>query len=128
MSRYGSWLILRFSFKSIKTACKACLGGCHYANKHKLKHHKRERERERDSCKACFLLLGTPLSPREHIFNYRRDKEDMREFKCNKSIIPPLPAPPTPPPPRHPPQVEIAISPHSMLYRLAPGWKLQNIS
>lgn len=92
MSRYGSWLILRFSFKSIKTACKACLGGCHYANKHKLKHHKRERERERDSCKACFLLLGTPLSPREHIFNYRRDKEDMREFKCNKSIIPPPPS------------------------------------
>lgn len=63
----------------------------------------RAREREGEGAhKAGFLLPRTPLSPREHTFNYRRDKEDMREFKYDESVIPP-------------PQVEIALSPHSML-------------
>ena len=99
------WADREINFASIEIPCRACLGVCHYADKHKLKQQMREREREREgegAHKAGFLLPRTPLSPREHTFNYRRDKEDMREFKYDESVIPP-------------PQMEIALSPHSML-------------
>lgn len=68
-----------------------------------------------EGSQSRLFISQNPTVSREHTFNYRCDKEDMREFKCNESVIPQ-------------PQVEIAVSPHSMLYRLARGRKLQNIS
>lgn len=117
LSRYNPQLSHTFHFASIKTASNICLEVCWKGRPKTAECSGREREREVGAHKAGFLLPRTPLSPKEHIFNYRHDKKDMREFKCNKSFISP-----------HRWGEEISLSPHSMLYRLARGRKLQNIS
>lgn len=80
---------------------------------------RRRSRRERESWRFFSTYYPEPhWLPGSTFFNYRRDEEDVREFRCNESVIPP--------PPR--PEWKSQLSPHGMRYRLARGRKLQNIS